>query len=100
MEAICMKCQILFSGKNKINVINLWPAKLTNRAVKVKTQSVWMRKELVSFLHNEVLFPDAVPIRINLVTGCNKSEIMNKIIEEKLKRKEFKETKQKIREYR
>ena len=31
-----MKCQILFSGKNKKNVVNLSPAELAQRVVKVK----------------------------------------------------------------
>ena len=31
-----MKCQILFSGKNKKNIINLWSAENAQRAVKVK----------------------------------------------------------------
>ena len=30
-----MKCQILFSGKNKKNIINLSSAKLSQRVVKV-----------------------------------------------------------------
>ena len=35
-ETICMKCQILFSGKNKKNIIN-WPsAENSQRVVKVK----------------------------------------------------------------
>ena len=36
METICMKCQMLFSGKNKKNIINLSSAELAQRAVKVK----------------------------------------------------------------
>ena len=31
-----MKCQILFSGKNKKNIINLLSAELAQRVVKVK----------------------------------------------------------------
>ena len=31
-----MKCQILFSGKNKKNIINLLSVELTERVVKVK----------------------------------------------------------------
>ena len=31
-----MKCLILFPGKNKKNIINLWPAELVHRVVKVK----------------------------------------------------------------
>ena len=39
METICMKCWILFSGKNKENtcVINLLSADFAHRVVKVKT---------------------------------------------------------------
>ena len=36
METICIKCQILFSGKNKKNFINLSSAELAQRVVKVK----------------------------------------------------------------
>ena len=36
METICLKCQILLSGKNKRNVTNL-SAELAQREVKVKT---------------------------------------------------------------
>ena len=36
METICMKCQILFSEKNKKNIINLSSSELAKRAVTVK----------------------------------------------------------------
>ena len=36
LETICMKCQILFSGKNKKNIVNLSSAEIAQRAVKVK----------------------------------------------------------------
>ena len=36
METLCMKCQILFFGKNKKNVINLSSAELAKRAGQVK----------------------------------------------------------------
>ena len=36
METICIKCQIMFSGKNKKNVIILSSAELAQRVVKVK----------------------------------------------------------------
>ena len=36
METICMKCQILFSGNNKKNIINLPSAEFAQRVVKVK----------------------------------------------------------------
>ena len=35
-ETICMKCPLLFSGKNKKNLINLSSAELAKRVVKVK----------------------------------------------------------------
>ena len=34
METICIKCQILFSGKNKKNIINLSSAEFVLRVVK------------------------------------------------------------------
>ena len=42
---ICMKCQTLFSGKNKKNIVNLSSAELAQRVVKVKQGSddlVWI----------------------------------------------------------
>ena len=36
LETICMKCQILFFGKNKKNIINLSSAENAQRVVKVK----------------------------------------------------------------
>ena len=36
MEMICMKCKILFSGKNKKNTTSLSSAELAQRKVKVK----------------------------------------------------------------
>ena len=36
-ETICMKCKILFSGKNKKNIINLLSAENAQRVVKVNT---------------------------------------------------------------
>ena len=35
-ETICMKCQCLFSGKNKKNIFNLLSAKFAQRVAKVK----------------------------------------------------------------
>ena len=35
-----MKCHILFSGKNKENIVNLLSAELAKRMVKVKTNVV------------------------------------------------------------
>ena len=43
----CMKCQILFSGKNKKNIINLSSAENAQRVVKVKKKcgtSTWSGK--------------------------------------------------------
>ena len=39
-ETICMKCQILFTGKNKKNIINLSSAENAQRVVKVKGTSI------------------------------------------------------------
>ena len=36
METICMKCQILFSGKNKKIIVNLLLADFAQRVLKVK----------------------------------------------------------------
>ena len=43
METLCMKCQILFSGKKKKkkkNIINLSSAELAQRVVKVNDTSI------------------------------------------------------------
>ena len=37
VETICMKCQILFSGKSKVNITNLLSAELAKRVVKVNS---------------------------------------------------------------
>ena len=39
-QTICMKCQSLFSGKNKKNIINLLSAEFAQRVVKVKQRSL------------------------------------------------------------
>ena len=36
MEKICIKCQILFSGKNKKNITNLSSAEFAHKVVTVK----------------------------------------------------------------
>ena len=36
METICMKSQILFSGENKQNIVNLSSAELAQRLIKIK----------------------------------------------------------------
>ena len=48
METICMKCQILFSGKNKKNITNLSSAKLIKRVLKVKGKTLAFHLRLVS----------------------------------------------------
>ena len=35
-ETVCVKCQILCSGKNKKNIVNMSSAELANRVLKVK----------------------------------------------------------------
>ena len=51
-----MKCQILFSGKNKKNVTNLSSADLAQRVVKVNT--FWSTEEIISvvFVRNFFTF--------------------------------------------
>ena len=47
VETICMKFQILFSGKNKKNIINFSSAELVKRMVKVKigvSENRWQRQ--------------------------------------------------------
>ena len=39
-----MKCQILFSGKNKKNIINLSSAENAQRVVKVNTDRILMKQ--------------------------------------------------------
>ena len=49
-----MKCQILFSGNNKKNIINLWSAELAKRVVvKVK---LWQKLRQIKLKENEVSF--------------------------------------------
>ena len=54
-----MKCQILFSGKNKKNIINLSSAENAQRVVKVK----------------EIKLPDSTPAAANMV-GCQSTACM------------------------
>ena len=35
METICMKCEVLFSGKNKKNITNVFSSEFAQRVVKV-----------------------------------------------------------------
>ena len=50
MEANYLKCQILFSGKNMKNIINLLTAELAKIVVKVKSQP------LVTTTAEDILF--------------------------------------------
>ena len=59
METICMKCQILFSGKNKKNIINLLSAENAQRVVKVNSldsisnmRGVWLVFVITMFYRN------------------------------------------------
>ena len=47
-----MKCQILFSGKNKKNIINLPSAENAQRVVKVKQTKYFTFSPLVKMLAN------------------------------------------------
>ena len=44
LETVCMKCQILFSGKNKKNIINLVPAELAQTLVKANYFGIHMSR--------------------------------------------------------
>ena len=59
METICMKCQILFSGKNKKNVINLSSVELAKTVVKVKEQFFHQKSRITfsSFSWINILIP-------------------------------------------
>ena len=37
-----MRCRILFSGKNKLDIINLLPAELAQRVVKAKDHGIYL----------------------------------------------------------
>ena len=49
MEAICMKCQILFSGKIKKNAINLWSDELAEELLYKNTFS-WRNKKNINIV--------------------------------------------------
>ena len=55
-----MKCQILFSGKNKKNIINLSSAELAKRVVKVKERA----SKILSF--KEIFLSNLLPWLIYL----------------------------------
>ena len=48
--SVCMKYQILFTGKNKKNVISLSSAELAQRVVKVKGQSKSVAGNILIFI--------------------------------------------------
>ena len=52
METICMKCQILFSGKTKENIIYLSSAELVQSLVKVKVQVIQKKKNQNVFCYS------------------------------------------------
>ena len=51
MVTICIKCQILFSGKNKKRIINLSSAELAHTVVKTKA---WVMAVLSESLNRRV----------------------------------------------
>ena len=46
LETVCMKCQILFCGKNKENIANLLSAELAQRVVKVTVNGHFKERAL------------------------------------------------------
>ena len=48
-----MKCQILFSGKNKKNIINLSSAENAQRVVKVNEQTIMLENTNVKQIQNK-----------------------------------------------
>ena len=46
---ICMKCQILFSEKKKKDIVNLSPAELSQRVVKVNISNPIIKQSLCNF---------------------------------------------------
>ena len=51
METICMKCQILFPGKYKKNIMHLSSAEFAQRVVKIKAMTcIWVFNPLGFFL--------------------------------------------------
>ena len=52
METVCMKCQSLFSGKSKKNIINMSAAELAHRVVMVKLLFYEMNRHCV-----DIFFP-------------------------------------------
>ena len=54
VETICVKCQILFSKKNKKNVINLSSAELSQIVVKVNLFALYglfLQSQIVAVTH-------------------------------------------------
>ena len=62
METICMKCQILFSMKNKKNIIKLSSVESDHRVVKVKHMFVMQSHT------DEIVHARAVGIQLPLFT--------------------------------
>ena len=58
-ETICMKCQILFSGKNKKNIINLSSAENAQRVVKVNPLSLVLQL-MIDYNRSSVTFASCV----------------------------------------
>ena len=56
-----MKCQILFSGKNKKNIINLSSAENAQRVVKVKLRSKILIVLNMKYTSIHPYFTDLVP---------------------------------------
>ena len=52
MMTICMKCQNLFSEKNKRNLINVSSAELAQRAVKVKVPNRMVADDKIKFFNS------------------------------------------------
>ena len=63
-----MKCQILVSGKNKKNIINLSSAENAQRVVKVKKRSVsFCREDLLSQFLFGNFYLSQIPLKPQLI---------------------------------
>ena len=67
---ICMKCQILFSGKNKKNIINLSFTGLSQRVVKLKPNQISFNVFIsqVSAVTSDAVSTVTVSVTSNLIT--------------------------------
>ena len=54
MKTTCVRCQLLFSGKNKKNIINLSSAEFAQGALKLKKSTIFLSRAYGEFL--ETLF--------------------------------------------